>query len=336
MNAKPKKVALFIGSDITAHLVLNKIVPEMIDNGFRPVIFLPEHKSSLKADHPELKKLAFFERTLLKEVVYPYLNGLTERPNPIAPAMLAKKYEKYGVKCIEVADINHPEFIKRQRKARGYVGALSVRCFQIFKPEHIEVWREKGFLLNLHPGLLPEYRGVLSVARAMANEKEKNYGWTLHHIDAGIDTGNTLGGKPRLSIDRSKSALRLTIEMADSGARAITRVFEDMRYDQIIEGDKQPPVGEGAKYYTYPNHEELKQWDKANIALVHPEEIPLLYASIFSDETSTHGKGLKNILRQAIDRAGFSSSISDNMRQSGRTAINPMSSLLPAYSPPRL
>lgn len=303
MTDKPKKkVALFIGNDITAHLVLNKIVPEIMDAGYTPIIFLPKHKTSEKANLPQLKEMAFFERALLNDVVYPYLNGHTERSKPIAPEILAKKY---GLTCIHVPDINDPKFIARQKKAKDYVGALSVRCFQIFKAEHIQVWREKGllgekgFLLNLHPGVLPEYQGVMSVARAIADEKRMNYGWTLHHIDEGIDTGNILA-KQVLPVDKSKTVLKSTIDLAESGARSIVRIFEDLSYGQILEGTRQPPQGEGATYYSYPTSEELGAWSKAGIRLVDAEETVKLYTEIFSDPNTPHGKELKSRLRDAV------------------------------------
>lgn len=297
------KVGLFIGSDVTAHIILNKIVPDMLDMGYRPVIFLPDHKSNEKAKIPELQEYAFFERGLLSSVVYPYLNGLTERKY-LAPEILAKRYEKIGVKCIPVPDINDPKFIARQKRAKDYIGALSIRCFQIFKPEHIQAWRDKGFLLNLHPGILPQYQGVMSVARAMADEA--NYGWTLHHIDAGIDTGDIIN-KQAFASSKSKTVLKSTIDLADSGASTIVRLFEDLSLGQQLKskGTPQPPRGEGANYYTYPTAKELKAWRKAGVKLVDAEEVVRLYTEIFSDPLTPHGKELKSQLREAIDRAGF-------------------------------
>lgn len=297
MSNKRKKVGLFIGSDITAHLILNKIVPEMRDSNFTPVIFLPKHKSNDNAALPQLKDMAFFERHLLSEVVYPYLNGRTDRPKPVAPIILAKRH---NLKCIEVEDINDPDFVNRQKRARDYVGALSVRCFQIFQPSHIDVWRNKGFLLNLHPGVLPQYQGVMSVARAMADKTQENYGLTLHHIDRGIDTGNILT-KQVTPIDRTKSVLEATIDLADSGALSITRAFEDLNSGRILEGTEQPPRGAGANYYTYPTSEELREWEKSGLRLVDPEKIACLYTNIFSDPQTEHGRKLKERLRAAIE-----------------------------------
>jgi methionyl-tRNA formyltransferase len=43
-------------------------------------------------------------------------------------------------------------------------------------------------ILNLHPGRLPEYRGVRPVNWALRN-RDRVHGVTIHEIDAGVDTG---------------------------------------------------------------------------------------------------------------------------------------------------
>lgn len=48
--------------------------------------------------------------------------------------------------------------------------------------------------INLHPGLLPAYRGVSPVFWALTNG-EKKVGITLHILDTGIDTGDELSRK---------------------------------------------------------------------------------------------------------------------------------------------
>lgn len=46
-------------------------------------------------------------------------------------------------------------------------------------------------IFNLHPSLLPRYRGCSSLTWAMING-EKECGYTYHYIDEGIDTGNII------------------------------------------------------------------------------------------------------------------------------------------------
>lgn len=48
-----------------------------------------------------------------------------------------------------------------------------------------------GKIFNLHPALLPKYRGCSSLTWAMING-EKNVGYTYHYIDSKIDNGRIL------------------------------------------------------------------------------------------------------------------------------------------------
>lgn len=48
-----------------------------------------------------------------------------------------------------------------------------------------------GKIFNLHPSLLPKYRGCSSLTWAMINE-EAQAGYTYHYVDAGCDTGNVI------------------------------------------------------------------------------------------------------------------------------------------------
>ena len=48
-----------------------------------------------------------------------------------------------------------------------------------------------GKIFNLHPALLPKYRGCSSVTWAMING-EKECGFTYHYIDKGCDTGKII------------------------------------------------------------------------------------------------------------------------------------------------
>lgn len=63
----------------------------------------------------------------------------------------------------------------------------------IIKPDVIE--RAGGRIFNLHPSLLPKYRGCSSLTWAMVHN-EPLVGYTYHYIDAGCDTGNIIVQKP--------------------------------------------------------------------------------------------------------------------------------------------
>lgn len=62
---------------------------------------------------------------------------------------------------------------------------LSISFPFIFKDNILRHFLPK---INLHPGLLPNYRGCFSVPWSIINN-EKFIGYTYHLIDAGVDTG---------------------------------------------------------------------------------------------------------------------------------------------------
>jgi methionyl-tRNA formyltransferase len=76
---------------------------------------------------------------------------------------------------------------------------VSIRFGQIFRPPLIALPRLG--IINLHSGILPDYRGILATFWAMLHG-ETEIGCTLHYVtDAGIDTGHPrLGGTAPLWI----------------------------------------------------------------------------------------------------------------------------------------
>lgn len=64
-----------------------------------------------------------------------------------------------------------------------------------------------GKIFNLHPALLPKYRGCSSLTWAMING-EKECGFTFHYVDAGTDTGKIIVQKP-VSIEPYDTQLTL-------------------------------------------------------------------------------------------------------------------------------
>ena len=49
----------------------------------------------------------------------------------------------------------------------------------------------KGKILNIHPSLLPKYKGLNTHARAIAN-KEKISGCTVHLVNSKLDSGKII------------------------------------------------------------------------------------------------------------------------------------------------
>lgn len=69
---------------------------------------------------------------------------------------------------------------------------VSLAGSHIFTQDEID--RARLGIVNLHLAPLPEYRGRYSAGHALRNG-EKEYGVTLHYVDAGIDTGPIIAAR---------------------------------------------------------------------------------------------------------------------------------------------
>ena len=82
---------------------------------------------------------------------------------------------------------------------------------RILSPQFVERWR--GRILNIHPSLLPRYRGLSPQKRALeAGDVES--GCTVHLVDEGTDTGPAVLQK------------RVPIEPGDTEATLSARILE--------------------------------------------------------------------------------------------------------------
>ena len=94
--------------------------------------------------------------------------------------------ENKGLNFIEYTDLKAPDFLQ---KIKDLNVDLAIVCSFNYKvPEELLNCVKDGFL-NLHPSLLPEYRGANPYSRVILNN-EKITGVTLHHMNNEFDRGD--------------------------------------------------------------------------------------------------------------------------------------------------
>ncbi len=85
--------------------------------------------------------------------------------------------------------------------------------------------------INLHPSLLPKYRGAAPIQWALING-ETETGVTLMLLDAGEDTGDIICTE-RIPIKNTDTALTLTEQLATLGAKQLVQVLSEMSTNTI-------------------------------------------------------------------------------------------------------
>lgn len=288
-KAPKKKVALYVCHDLVGLLMLNKIVPEMKRLGLEPVIFNTGTHNNKKFKHPSPSIVSAFNVKTLEGVIMPFLerNGVNTGPN-LTYKQLAKKH---GIEYREISDVNDADLAKEIAADANYIGAVSVRLLQVFDSKMIDIFSKKGFMWNLHSGLLPDYKGLLTPYRAIANGA-KEYGLTLHEMAAGIDEGGIVN-IGRMPLNRNRPVLDLYLDTVEVAGKMMKQAFSRVADGHTPVGITQPKPG---AYYSNPTAEEFKGYVEKGTYYVDPE----LTVQRIADSFAWAGTEQNRVLRESV------------------------------------
>jgi methionyl-tRNA formyltransferase len=122
---------------------------------------------------------------------------------------LAEHARRRGVEALMPEDANDPAVVSAIAGFEPQL-LLSVYYVQLFRAELLAAI--DGPALNFHPSLLPRHRGTAPIVWAIA-EGDTMTGLSVHHIDAGIDTGRVVLQRP-LPIHRDDTGYDVHRKMA--------------------------------------------------------------------------------------------------------------------------
>ncbi len=185
---KDIKVVLLVGSGNSSRIVYN-----YLKNKFNIVKVIQE-KPTPKSNiiKRRIKRLGYFKvfgQVLFLQLVVKLLKLTSKkRINEICESYGFELSPISGNVQIEVNTINDDETKKVLLESNADIvvvngtGIIKKNVFQVI---------EKPFI-NTHVGITPLYRGVHGGYWALVNMDADNCGVTVHHIDAGIDTGGII------------------------------------------------------------------------------------------------------------------------------------------------
>lgn len=120
-------------------------------------------------------------------------------------ATLWQAAQRLGYPTWPAACVKDPSSAARLREL-GVDLLLNVHSLFMIHPEVVSAPRLGSF--NLHPGPLPRYAGLNAVSWALSRG-ERIHGVTLHHMDAGCDTG-PIAGQTLFTVEADESALSVS------------------------------------------------------------------------------------------------------------------------------
>ncbi len=121
---------------------------------------------------------------------------------------------------------------------RAFAGELAAHAYDVFvlasygrilPPELLSVPRLGA--LNVHPSLLPKYRGATPIQTALLNGDAET-GVSIMLMDAGLDTGDIVLQK-RTAIGPAERYGELHDRLADLGAQAVAHALESARNGEL-------------------------------------------------------------------------------------------------------
>lgn len=116
-----------------------------------------------------------------------------------------------GLTVLQPTNLKSESLVDSLKQTDWTVGVVA--AYGRIIPEWLLTLPQHG-LLNLHPSLLPRYRGASPIQTAIANG-DLQTGNTLMQLDAGMDTGPIIGQQP-MPISLHDTSLTLEKKLADA------------------------------------------------------------------------------------------------------------------------
>ena len=180
-------------------------------------------------------------------------------------------FERFGVPCTLENRPNSEEALERLR-VFAPDAVVSIRYGRIFKGEFLKI--PKLGVLNLHSGILPDYRGVLATFRALSDDAAE-IGATLHFItDPGIDTGPIVE-VARLPVERNRSFFAHVLALYGPGAGLIREALERLESGGTLPTKPQSP--DEGRYFTYPTKEDVEAFLKKGFRFFRASDVRELF-----------------------------------------------------------
>ena len=230
------RIGLFYNRDIYAQAALNQLIPRLSGHDLG-MFYSQRVGSASQTRDPRLVALAQAEKD------FSTARGLSFE------ALASESH------CREIAvtDINGSDL--KVLRAFDADLLISIRFGQIFRAEAIA--QPHTGIINLHSGLLPEYKGVMASFWSLLNE-EQRLGTTLHWItDKKIDSGALISTRSQPVIS-SDTYCEQVLSLYRPGVEQICAAVDQL---QTLASSKGDDLTSGA-YYSFPTTDDIDQFEQ--------------------------------------------------------------------------
>ncbi len=149
--------------------------------------------------------------------------GLKLKPSPVRLMT-----EKLGLRILEPENPNTDDFFQTLNKEQVDICVLAAYGFMI-KPKLLQM-PVKGFV-NIHPSLLPKYRGAAPIQRTIING-ERQTGVTTFFMNEAMDAGDIIL-QSKTDIGENETYDELRMRLAQIGADLLIETLSLIKNDNI-------------------------------------------------------------------------------------------------------
>ena len=146
--------------------------------------------------------------------------------NPRAKGLLYGKIYKIKKKIFNFKKKNLAEKKILEELDKNRISLICLAGFMKILSKNF-IKRFKGKILNIHPSLLPKFKGLNTHERAIIN-KEKYSGCTVHYVNSKLDSGKIIIQK-RVKIDKNETpktlAKKILLQEHKLYPAAILKIF---------------------------------------------------------------------------------------------------------------
>jgi methionyl-tRNA formyltransferase len=264
------KIILLGHYDFPSNAALSELVQGL--EGHRLKIFLSGTVAGDAELADALKDLGAYDRSLCDRLSDECTRRGTANRRLLGFAELEKRT---GAAIEDLVRPNSAEGIAKLEAEKPDL-VISVRYRRILREQALGV--PPLGVINLHSGLLPDYKGVMATFWAMSAGAEK-IGSTLHYIDDGsIDTGRIIS---RQSGDwkRETSYLCNVLALYPEGCLSVLRAVRRLEAGESIPCVSQPREGD---YFTFPDQAAIEAFAADGFRLYDGSEFDFATYRLFA------------------------------------------------------
>jgi methionyl-tRNA formyltransferase len=245
-------ITVLANRDLASNIALNHLLKALPNHQYQVLLSANVGKQTTRPK--DLEDLAFIEQQLFNKIVFPSINK--RRIEIQSELQSFEQLRTLGITIDDIQNINSEAGIASVSATQVDL-IVSIRFGQILKTAVITL--PTFGVLDLHSGILPDYRGVMACFWAMLNNR-KEIGTTLHYIDdERIDKG-TIVSIQKQPLDYKKSYLSNLLSIYAPGVESLISTINNIEAGcQISSVSQQPSAG---AYYTFPTENDLQSFNE--------------------------------------------------------------------------